>query len=603
MTAVAVQLAPLAKQRFTDGNGNPLSGGKLFTYAAGTTTKQNTYTDSSGTIANANPVILDSRGEAFVWLDQSLSYKLVLSPSTDSDPPTNPVWTIDNVRDPTGAVLATLAAVAGASIIGYQQASPAVAPRTVYARLKDRWHIKDFVETGDGSTWHQAIQRAADSKELVDFDPVSYDVGEESNLQSGARLRGGGSYSVAASTHATDGVTTLNYVGSGGTNSCVIRIANAAVGVLPTDPDNANIQNVTFTGFVVQCNGIPDIGIYGVRCTQGNMLDFLTVVGSLKHAFSMGECFGGGGLRGWLAFKNRGASFSLGMGAQDWGWASDTFEQCVLESPFAYFGGCDASGNPLNVFDESGSFDVNAGFRIGGGRGLQIINLQAAQCDGPGIYAMPEFDPILVNGGYIEFCGRSNKSTRQWATAYEGAPSGINPYLRWNSLRFGGAPAQKMNGTAPSRLEGGPLFENCPIIGSVDAAWSNYRLIDCDRNVAYVGAGFRPTNFDRMRSTDSSMTVSGVSRFTTAAGAVSGLRKNGVFAPGITRTSAGLFVAGLSETCPHGFNLIFGSVPAGWEINEVSRTSTSVTFTTLLASVATDPTTFNVQLTILVDYD
>ena len=90
-------LAPDAVFRGVDGNGNPLSGGKLFQYAAGTTTKLATYTDSTGATQNTNPIILNSRGECNLWLAQSIPYKLVLSPSTDSDPPSTPFWTVDNV--------------------------------------------------------------------------------------------------------------------------------------------------------------------------------------------------------------------------------------------------------------------------------------------------------------------------------------------------------------------------------------------------------------------------------------------------------------------------------------------------------------------------
>ena len=90
-------LAPLPIQRFVDSNGNALSGGLVFTYAAGTTTKQATYTDSTGGTPNTNPIVLNSRGEAGIWFNPLLSYKVVLSPSTDTDPPTNPIWTVDNV--------------------------------------------------------------------------------------------------------------------------------------------------------------------------------------------------------------------------------------------------------------------------------------------------------------------------------------------------------------------------------------------------------------------------------------------------------------------------------------------------------------------------
>lgn len=92
-----VSLAPIPKLRFSDNNGNPAAGFLLFTYASRSTTKQNTYTDATGATPNANPVILDSRGEGAVWVDDSLAYKFVLAPPWDTDPPTNPVWTIDGV--------------------------------------------------------------------------------------------------------------------------------------------------------------------------------------------------------------------------------------------------------------------------------------------------------------------------------------------------------------------------------------------------------------------------------------------------------------------------------------------------------------------------
>jgi hypothetical protein len=89
--------SPLPIQHFTDNNGNALTGGKLFTYAAGTTTKLATFTDATATTSNTNPIILNTRGEANVWLSPNTAYKFVLSPSTDTDPPTNSFWTVDNL--------------------------------------------------------------------------------------------------------------------------------------------------------------------------------------------------------------------------------------------------------------------------------------------------------------------------------------------------------------------------------------------------------------------------------------------------------------------------------------------------------------------------
>lgn len=75
-------LGPAPKFRAFDSDGNPLSGGKLYTYASGTTTPQATFTDATGAVANANPVILDANGEADVWYSP-LNYKLVLKDAND----------------------------------------------------------------------------------------------------------------------------------------------------------------------------------------------------------------------------------------------------------------------------------------------------------------------------------------------------------------------------------------------------------------------------------------------------------------------------------------------------------------------------------------
>lgn len=85
-------LAPLLRQRYFDANGNPLAGGKLQSYVAGTTTPLATYTDEGGLTPNANPVILDANGEANIWVNPTLDYKFVLKDSADVV-----LWTVDNV--------------------------------------------------------------------------------------------------------------------------------------------------------------------------------------------------------------------------------------------------------------------------------------------------------------------------------------------------------------------------------------------------------------------------------------------------------------------------------------------------------------------------
>jgi len=86
----------LPKFQAFDGNGDPLSGGLVYTYSAGTTTAKTSYSDYDASTANANPVVLDSRGEADIYVRGS--YKIVLKTSAEVT-----LWTLDNVQGGVGA--------------------------------------------------------------------------------------------------------------------------------------------------------------------------------------------------------------------------------------------------------------------------------------------------------------------------------------------------------------------------------------------------------------------------------------------------------------------------------------------------------------------
>ena len=85
-------LAPQPKAQFFDASGTPLVGGKVYTYAAGTTTPLQTYTSETAVTPNTNPVILDSRGECDLWFSPASSYKVVLKNANEELQ-----WTVDNI--------------------------------------------------------------------------------------------------------------------------------------------------------------------------------------------------------------------------------------------------------------------------------------------------------------------------------------------------------------------------------------------------------------------------------------------------------------------------------------------------------------------------
>lgn len=76
---------------FTDNSGQPLAGGLVYTYRAGTTTNKTTWTNSSMSTPEANPIVLDSNGRKQVY--GLGSYKLVVKTAAGAT-----LYTFDNLR-------------------------------------------------------------------------------------------------------------------------------------------------------------------------------------------------------------------------------------------------------------------------------------------------------------------------------------------------------------------------------------------------------------------------------------------------------------------------------------------------------------------------
>jgi hypothetical protein len=95
---MSVNLSPVggAAAQFFDNSGNVLTGGKLYSYLAGTTTPAPTYTSNTGITYHTNPIILDAAGRVpsggEIWLTNGVLYKFVLTTSTDVQ-----LWTVDGL--------------------------------------------------------------------------------------------------------------------------------------------------------------------------------------------------------------------------------------------------------------------------------------------------------------------------------------------------------------------------------------------------------------------------------------------------------------------------------------------------------------------------
>ena len=97
-----VSLSPVFNAQVVKDNGDPAVGWKIATYLAGSTTPQPTYTDSSGTVAHTNPIIIDALGFVTMgelWIADGIAYKFVLSDENDVIKKT--VDNIEGVNDAT----------------------------------------------------------------------------------------------------------------------------------------------------------------------------------------------------------------------------------------------------------------------------------------------------------------------------------------------------------------------------------------------------------------------------------------------------------------------------------------------------------------------
>lgn len=188
--SVSMSLLAGVGWQFFDGSGNVLTGGKLYTYDAGTTNPRTTYTTSAGNIAQPNPIILDSAGRVpgsgEIWLTSNILYKFVLADSNDVV-----IATYDNVPGNETGLAAFIADLANSSdpskgdaLVGFRQSNAGgnltgSVGKTVHQKLQEVVSVKDFGATGDGVTndtiaVQAAIDALASTGGVLHFPPGEY---------------------------------------------------------------------------------------------------------------------------------------------------------------------------------------------------------------------------------------------------------------------------------------------------------------------------------------------------------------------------------------------------------------------------------------------
>lgn len=297
---MTVTLSPLAGAgwQFFDNSGQVLTGGKLYTYAAGTTTPLETYTTFNGNVANSNPIVLDAAGRVpyEIWINLGVGYKFVLKDTNDV-----PISTWDNIPSNAVPPLSNNASAiayqqgnsvtAGAFIVGitylitsigttnfvaigaasntvgiYFTATgvgsgtgTALTSVTVQAKLQQTISVKDFGAKGDGSTNDSvAIQNAVNTAQNVYF-PAStgaYIIGSTINVPSNTNIIIDNSVTVKAASGLTGDifkVTSANNVNFNGGTIDGNSASAGANGINIVTSTNCSVQNCTIKNTQTHC--------------------------------------------------------------------------------------------------------------------------------------------------------------------------------------------------------------------------------------------------------------------------------------------------------------------------------------------------------------
>lgn len=243
-------LSPTPKLQFFGTDGLPLVGGKLYTYAAGTTTPLASYTDYTGNTANTNPVILDSNGEADVWLPETTSYKYILKDADDVA-----LYTVDFVSvplttnsfasppvigsgTPNAATFTTLN-VTGAAIFESTAdfTDPVTFDSTVGIAGKLTLSATSALKLNVGTTAERPVS-PVNGDIRYNSDTAKY---EGYNASSWGQLGGGATGGGADQVFNLNGQTvTTDYTIPTGFNASTVGPITIASGITVTVPDNSN---------------------------------------------------------------------------------------------------------------------------------------------------------------------------------------------------------------------------------------------------------------------------------------------------------------------------------------------------------------------------
>lgn len=246
---IGAPLAPVPIQQPLDNSGRTLGGSCLYTYAAGTTNQQLTYSDSALMTANTDPVVINGFGRLPAIYLSAVAYKLVLSYPTNGSCPSSPgsvIWSQDEVYDVGALLKVLLASTTGAAQIGFEQVG------------------------GTATTVDAALKLCPDASQYASFSAAIASLSPGGCLNITTPVNGPVTISVSATINCSIGGLI-----QATSNAAAITIASASYVTLRGCAVNGEHSGSSFTGScitiagssyiqITDSPGITNCGLYGI---------------------------------------------------------------------------------------------------------------------------------------------------------------------------------------------------------------------------------------------------------------------------------------------------------------------------------------------------
>lgn len=286
------------------------------------------------------------------------------------------------------------------------------------------------------------------------------------------------------------------------TTGAMLRMSATDIGVEQTSTFNHSVFGAVFRGIVLDGNDLADYGLYAYRAFGADVQNIIATRTN-KHGI-YGTALYSGLWQKLMGWRNNGSGITFGRGQVDFGFTVGQLNAVTLLDLWGYANGYNG------LFDETTNPAEGYGVGIWSHRGNSIAGIRAENNDGANFYWCSTSYSNDIQQVYTELGNSLNigagataisqgRASQKISTIIEGFTGGVSHGNKLTYLSCSGE-IIKLIGVNPSPSRYGERFVIEGVSGSngIDAAWSSYRLVDCNREMYANITGSQPDSATSM---------------------------------------------------------------------------------------------------------